>query len=207
MTIGNRDNEISRLPSAMHISNIHPKIMEGEGCNPGKCICTVFKDKRVCKNYFLKNFYISNKRFSNVVKKIPWSVSENGNGGDMNLLIKHPDSRHVSKKDILFPIQTVVTQGHKNPNEKYLDARLRIMKLYELYMEKFSVKGKVPMKESYYEMIFNICLNPVFIDPPLIIYTTFDNSEKEMKTCDLDQGEIRAHDSVPCKKSSSCKSY
>jgi hypothetical protein len=68
-------------------------------------------------------------------------------------------------------------------------------------MEEFSVKGKVPLKESYYKMIFNTCLNPVFIDPPLIIYTTFDNLEKEMKACDFDHGKIHAHDSVPSQMS------
>jgi hypothetical protein len=56
------------LPQFMY-QNIHPKRMEDECCNPGKCTCTVFKDKWVCKNFFLKSIYISNKRFSKVVKK------------------------------------------------------------------------------------------------------------------------------------------
>jgi hypothetical protein len=43
--------------------------MEDECCDPGICTCPVSKDKWVCKNLFLKNIYISNKRFSNVVKK------------------------------------------------------------------------------------------------------------------------------------------
>jgi hypothetical protein len=43
--------------------------MEDECCNPGNCTCTVFKENDCAKIYFFKNIYISNERFSKVVKK------------------------------------------------------------------------------------------------------------------------------------------
>jgi hypothetical protein len=49
--------------------------MDDECYNSGKYTYTVFKDKRVFKNLFLKNLYVSNKRFSNVVKKTEPGVS------------------------------------------------------------------------------------------------------------------------------------
>jgi hypothetical protein len=94
-----------------------------------------------------------------------------------------PDTFH--RKMYCFLYKIVVTQGQKIPNGKYLDARLRIINMYVLYVEEYSVKGKVPMKESYCKMIFNTCLNPGFHRSSTdYMYNIWQIREK-MKTCDL----------------------
>ncbi|KAF2879291.1 hypothetical protein ILUMI_26883 [Ignelater luminosus] len=153
--------------------------------------CITLKGHRVCKKFFLQTLDISNKRFSNVLKKktadgIVQTDKRDQHSPANKLLPTQIDfvKRHIK----LFPkFKSHYSRKH-NPNRQYLDSSLNINKMYRLYKELCQTEEEVPVKIHMYRFIFNTCFNLSFHKPYTDTCTTCDqlnntiqNSSQEMK--------------------------
>jgi hypothetical protein len=123
---------------------------------------------------------ISVKRFDNVAKnKTVSGVSPTDKRG------KHEPANKISQSEFQFVkahIQfflkyTSHYSRDQNPNRKYLCSSLNIHKMYDLYKELCTQKGKTPVKESYYHHVFNTSFNLSFHKPHTDTRTTCDRLE------------------------------
>ncbi|GLV44626.1 hypothetical protein CBL_02856 [Carabus blaptoides fortunei] len=119
-------------------------------------IKTSNKTQSVCKKYFLRTFQISDGRLYRCLSKIDVSQSKDKRGTT--------SSRKFNDSDVVAHIQSFPAyQSHytrkSNPNRKYLNPRLTIRKMYELYKEKCENEMTEPKKLKYYIKIFNTKFN------------------------------------------------
>lgn len=117
---------------------------------------------RVCKEFFLRTLGISNKRYSNVVmNKSETNIAQTDRKGRHSPANKMQQShvKFIEQHIKSFPKYSSHYSRIQNPNKKYLDSSLNLKKMYELYKEKCLDEKRVPVKLSYYRMIFNTRFN------------------------------------------------
>lgn len=125
-------------------------------------------NKRVCKEFFLRTFDISNRRFTMVYKKTNdlgmCEVDQRGKQPSVNKIDQ--DSRNFIIQHIKqFPRYRSHYSQKDNSDTRYLSPELNISKMYSLYKEKCVESNKVPTKLSYYWRIFNKEFNLRFHRP------------------------------------------
>jgi hypothetical protein len=143
--------------------------------------CTVLlKGKRVCEKFFIMTLNISVKHFDNMAKnKTVSGVSPKDKRG------KHEPANKISQSEFQFvkahiqsfPKYSSHCSRDQNPYRKYLRSSLNIHKMYDLYKELCTQKGKTPVKESYYRHVFNTFFNLSLHKPHTDTCTTCDRLE------------------------------
>ena len=123
---------------------------------------------RVCKSFYLSTLAISQKMVCNVHQKknkLTGMLKLDGRG-------KHDKHAKVSdeqKNGVISHIDSFpVIESHycrAKTNKKYLEAGLRIQKMYDLYKEKCIRENKPWVKSTYYRYIFNTRYNIDFHIP------------------------------------------
>nr|CAH7727756.1 unnamed protein product [Callosobruchus chinensis] len=124
--------------------------------------------KRVCKQFFLRTFDISVRRFQIVCNKTTdLSMTEPDKRGKKEPPNKISESRKkfVISHINMFPRYSSHYSRKDNPDAKYLSGELNISKMYKLYREFCTEKQELPVKESYYRFIFNTEFNLRFHKP------------------------------------------
>lgn len=126
---------------------------------------------RVCKEFFMRTLDVTNKRLQNVVEKKKTAISgvsfrdQRGRKEPSNKISQERiDSikEHINK----FPHYTSHYSRRDNPNRKYLDPRLNLKLMYDLYVTFCRDEKQVePVKESFYRHIFNTQFNLSFHRP------------------------------------------
>lgn len=152
---------------ASHINKSEPK---RKTTNGKKQYSTEIKllDRRVCREFFLKTFDISDSRFKVVCKKIDSDkfVVPDKRGKKVP---KNKVPENIRKKVIdhinLFPRYQSHYSYNQNPNTRYLSTDLNIRKMYLLFKDYCIEQGETPVKESYYRNIFNTEFNLKFHHP------------------------------------------
>ncbi|XP_071053409.1 uncharacterized protein [Onthophagus taurus] len=117
------------------------------------------KDKStlVCKKYFLNTINLSWGRVYRCLTKHEVHAV-------LDSRRRHPSSNKIDQTEIRshiesFPAFTSHYTRHHNPNRKYLNSELSIKKMYELYVDKCQLQGKIPCKEKYYYNVFTTKYN------------------------------------------------
>lgn len=125
-------------------------------------------NKRVCKQFFLKTFDISNKRFTIVCNKTSHlGIAEPDKRGKGQTHRKMKDEtrnsviNHIKK----FPRYRSHYSRKDNAHTKYLSSDLNVKMMYDLYKKACEEENKSPAKLSYYRFIFNNEFNLRFHRP------------------------------------------
>lgn len=117
---------------------------------------------RVCRGAFLTVLGISARRVNTVLKKYYHNGNVNENRGGF----QRKDEFENKKKCVIQFINTLkCVESHYcrgKSNRKYLSSELNITKLWKMYS---GIEGNVPVKESYFRMIFNTNYNLGFGSP------------------------------------------
>lgn len=124
--------------------------------------------KRVCKEFFLRTFDISVRRFQVVCRKTTeLGMTEPDKRGKKEPpnKIKESSKKFVITHINMFPKYKSHYSRKDNPNTKYLSGELSINKMYKLYEEFCFEKQEAPVKQSYYRFIFNTEFNLRFHKP------------------------------------------
>lgn len=159
-----------------------------------KSVTILLKNRRVCKNFFLKTLKISNGRFSRVVNK----KTDLGFIGS-DLRGKHSNPKKIPNEDRelvnqhinLFPKYRSHYTRKENIDRKFLPSYLTIKKMYECYKEFCTEKQKKPVKEWLYREIFNTSFNLSFHQPHTDTCNKCDNFANLLKAV-KDEDERRA---------------
>lgn len=125
-------------------------------------------DRRVCREFFLKTFDITDGRFKVICKKIDKDkFVEQDKRGQKIPKNKIPESqrRNVIEHIKAFPRYKSHYSYNQNPNTRYLSSNLNIRQMYNLYKDISAEKGEVSVKESFYRHIFNTEFNLKFHQP------------------------------------------
>ncbi|XP_046684566.1 uncharacterized protein LOC124370321 [Homalodisca vitripennis] len=126
------------------------------------------KNVKVCKQYFLGTFQISNGRASRALKKVT-DGKEPGSDlrGKQVSVNKTDEGRLKILRDHIssFPsYESHYTRSH-NPNRKYLPESLNIREMYNLYKNHCYTLNTQPLSESMYRKVFNFEFNLHFHQP------------------------------------------
>lgn len=145
------------------------------------------RNRKVCKQYFLKTFQISDGRCFRALKKI-----RDGREPGSDLRGKQPSvnkldearlqivREHIEK----FPAyQSHYTRSH-NPNRKYLSEYLNIRLMYNLYKEHCTNINTNPVSESKYRHIFNFEYNLHFHSPHKDTCAKCDDFKIKVECCE-----------------------
>lgn len=124
--------------------------------------------ERVCKNFFMSTLCISSGPIETAVKYIDknGSFSYADHRGRRAPANKTPDDQLQDVKNHIesFP----VLDSHycrKQSDRKYLDPKLSILKMYDLYVEKMKYSNKIPVKLNIYKKVFGTQYNLSFYHP------------------------------------------
>lgn len=123
--------------------------------------------QRVCKEYFLKTFQISNGRLQRALKRARLSSPGEDLRGNHKPVNKTPEEKTQYVRDHIssFPAYTSHYTRSHNPNRKYLDSKLNIRCMYNLYKEKCLQENCSPVSEAVYRNIFHRDFNLHFHTP------------------------------------------
>lgn len=126
------------------------------------------KNLKVCKQYFLKTFQISDGRCFRALRKIRDGCEPGSDlRGVQPSVNKIDDARIQIVRNHIesFPAyQSHYTRAH-NPDRKYLSEFLNIRTLFNLYKEHCNNINAIPVSESKYRYIFNYEYNLHFHAP------------------------------------------
>lgn len=123
---------------------------------------------RVCKQYFLKTFLVSDGRVTRAINKIRsgYSPGDDLRGKHVAAQKISPEQKeHVRNHINMFPAFQSHYSRKDNPNRKYLDPDLNMRQMYNLYEEFCTGKQLDPVKEHAYRYIFNNEFNLQFHHP------------------------------------------
>lgn len=142
---------------------------------------------KVCKQYFLKTFQISDGRCFRALKKV-----RNGQEPGSDLRGKQPPPNKINEaclqivRDHIenFPAyQSHYTRAH-NPNRKYLSEHLNIRLMYNLYKEHCTNINTNPVSESKYRYILNFEYNLHFHSPHKDTCSKCDDFKMKIDCCE-----------------------
>ncbi|CAH1114904.1 unnamed protein product [Psylliodes chrysocephalus] len=139
---------------------------------------------RVCKQFFLRTFNISVRRFQTVCKKTTdLNMTEPDKRGKKEPpnKIKESSKNFVISHINMFPKYSSHYSRKDNLNAKYISGELSISKMYKLYEEFCIEKQELPVKESYYRFIFNTEFNLRFHKPYNDTCSRCDNLQNLVK--------------------------
>lgn len=147
----------------------------------------VDKNLKVCKQYFLKTFQISDGRCFRALKKVRVGCEPGSDlRGKQPSVNKVDDARLQIVRDHIesFPAyQSHYTRAH-NPNRKFLSEFLNIRALYNLYKDHCDNINAVAVSESKYRHIFNYEYNLHFHAPHKDTCTKCDNLKIKIAGCE-----------------------
>jgi len=131
-------------------------------------IQTAIGRKKVCKEFFLRTFDISNGRLDRALKNRRANngvVKPDQRGRHVKSQIADEDRRSVVDHISMFPrYVSHYTRSHQSSRE-YLASNLNLRMMYQLYVEHCHQKNFHPVKESYYRHVFNSAFNLSFHQP------------------------------------------
>lgn len=143
---------------------------------------------RVCANFFQKTLCISNGPINTAIKRMDHTgcfqgIDQRGR--------KIPGNR-TSEEQLTFIKQHIESYPcmelhyiRQSSKRKYLDCKLSILKMYEMYTALSKEKNILPVSEFTYRRIFCTCYNLSFFKPkkdqcPICSkYETGDNNKKK----------------------------
>ena len=137
--------------------------------------------QKVCKQYFLQTFQISNGRLERALQRARVSSPGEDLRGKHTPVNKTPEQQMQNVREHIssFPAyQSHYTRSH-NPNRKYLDSSLNVRLMYNLYKENCSSDNISPVSEAIYRNIFHRDFNLHFHVP----------SKDTCVKCDLFKGK------------------
>lgn len=125
---------------------------------------------RVCKEFFMRTLNVSNKCLQNVVNKKKGTESgvfHRDKRGTKQPQNKIPQNRINTIKEHInrFLRYTSHYSREKAPNRKYLDFRLSLKQMYQLYVIYCQEKHVDAVKERFYRHVFNTQFNLSFHRP------------------------------------------
>lgn len=157
--------------------------------NKGYSTIITLLGRRVCRDFFLKTFDITDSRFKVVCKKIDSDgfVATDKRGRHQPKNKMPPESKHLVITHIQsFPRYKSHYSRSQNPNTSYLSPDLNVRKMYNLYTEMCQEQNKIPVKESYYRNIFNGEFNMRFHHPHSDTCNICDKLNNTIKNMPLD---------------------
>jgi len=131
-------------------------------------IQTAAARKKVCKEFFLRTFGVSNGRLDRALKNQRANsgvVKPDQRGRHVKFRIASNNRSSVVDHVSMFPRYiSHYTRSHQSSRE-YLASNLNLRIMYRLYVQHCHQKSLQPVKESYYRHVFNTEFNLSFHQP------------------------------------------
>ncbi len=141
----------------------------------------------VCKRFFLQTLQVSDGRMTRAIQKIREGQQPGSDGR----------GRHLPKNKTLkaamngvcdhiasFPSYQSHYSRSENPNRKYLPPDMNVRTMYELYKEKCTEKGDIPVSEAIYRRTYSNEFNLHFHQPLKDTCTRCDVLDKKIEVCE-----------------------
>lgn len=186
--MGNYSRQNAFLCGLIHQTEVHQRRPRNQ-TRPGKRVTYLYhlqkfnETVRVCKQFFLGTFCVSDGRVSRALAKLQKDKSpgEDLRGKQQNARkILDSQIEDVKKHISSFPAFQSHYTRKDNPQRKYLSPTLDVRKMYNLYKTYCQEKQLSSVKEHSYRYIFNTSFNLHFHTP----------RKDTCKNCDLYKTKI-----------------